>query len=249
MSTETPHLPQSGKGLSLRGITAGYGGITALHDVSLEVGVGDFVAVVGANGAGKTTLLKVAAGLLAPWQGDVTVGREVVTAYSASDRAIRGLGLVPEGRRVFPRMSVRENLLVGAHHRRDNPGIELDLAAMHDLFPILAERRNQAAGTLSGGEQQMLAIARALMGRPQVLLLDEPSMGVAPILVRAIFAAIAQLHHQGLTVLVVEQNARLALTTASRGYVIESGRIVLEGNADELRENPQVQKAYLGISN
>lgn len=247
MSAETSQLQQSGKGLSLSGVTAGYGGITALHEVSLEVGVGEFVAVVGANGAGKTTLLKVAAGLHAAWQGDIILGGEVVTARSASDRANSGLGLVPEGRRVFPRMSVRENLLVGAHHRRDKAGIESDLGAMHDLFPILAERRSQAAGTLSGGEQQMLAIARALMGRPQVLLLDEPSMGVAPLLVRAIFGAIAQLHREGLTVLVVEQNARLALTTASRGYVIESGRVVLEGGASALLNDSQVQRAYLGM--
>ncbi len=247
MSAETSQLQQSGKGLSLSGVTAGYGGITALHEVSLEVGVGEFVAVVGANGAGKTTLLKVAAGLHAAWPGDIILGGEVVTARSASDRANSGLGLVPEGRRVFPRMSVRENLLVGAHHRRDKAGIESDLGAMHDLFPILAERRSQAAGTLSGGEQQMLAIARALMGRPQVLLLDEPSMGVAPLLVRAIFGAIAQLHREGLTVLVVEQNARLALTTASRGYVIESGRVVLEGGASALLNDSQVQRAYLGM--
>ncbi len=247
MSAETSQLQQSGKGLSLSGVTAGYGGITALHEVSLEVGVGEFVAVVGANGAGKTTLLKVAAGLHAAWQGDIILGGEVVTARSASDRANSGLGLVPEGRRVFPRMSVRENLLVGAHHRRDKAGIESDLGAMHDLFPILAERRSQAAGTLSGGEQQMLAIARALMGRPKVLLLDEPSMGVAPLLVRAIFGAIAQLHREGLTVLVVEQNARLALTTASRGYVIESGRVVLEGGASALLNDSQVQRAYLGM--
>ncbi len=247
MSAETSQLQQSGKGLSLSGVTAGYGGITALHEVSLEVGVGEFVAVVGANGAGKTTLLKVAAGLHAAGQGDIILGGEVVTARSASDRANSGLGLVPEGRRVFPRMSVRENLLVGAHHRRDKAGIESDLGAMHDLFPILAERRSQAAGTLSGGEQQMLAIARALMGRPKVLLLDEPSMGVAPLLVRAIFGAIAQLHREGLTVLVVEQNARLALTTASRGYVIESGRVVLEGGASALLNDSQVQRAYLGM--
>ena len=235
-----------GKSLSLVGVQAGYGNIKALDGVSLEVEEGEFVAVVGANGAGKTTLLKLAAGLMSPWRGKILADNRDITEETAAQRALGGIGLVPEGRRVFPRMTVLENLLVGAHHRRDGEGITEDLDSMHQLFPILKERTSQLAGTLSGGEQQMLAIARAIMGRPQLLLLDEPSMGVAPLLVRAIFDALARLHEKGLTVLVVEQNARLALTRASRGYVIESGTISLSGPADELLNHPDIQRAYLG---
>jgi branched-chain amino acid transport system ATP-binding protein len=235
-----------GKSLSLNDVHAGYGSIRALDGVSLRVTEGEFVAVVGANGAGKTTLLKLAAGLIQPWSGSVFFDKSDVVEQSTAQRALSGLCLVPEGRRVFPRMTVRENLLVGAHHRRDESGIADDFIAMYELFPVLRERTSQLAGTLSGGEQQMLAIARALMGRPQLLLLDEPSMGVAPLLVRAIFDSLARLHEKGLTVLVVEQNARLALTRASRGYVLESGKITLEGPASELLNNPEVQRAYLG---
>lgn len=236
----------SGIGLSLRSVTAGYGAIEALHGVSFEINPGEWVAVVGANGAGKTTLLKLAAGLIAPWRGSVCLGTTDVTTHTAAQRAIAGLSLVPEGRRVFPRMTVRENLLVGAHNRRDTPEIEADLASLTTLFPILAERTHQLAGTLSGGEQQMLAIARALMARPQLLLLDEPSMGVAPLLVRAIFEALQKLHKDGLTIVVVEQNAHLALASAERGYVIEGGKMVMEGGAAELLRDPGVRRAYLG---
>lgn len=238
--------PSSGKGLSLRNVSAGYGAIRALHDVSLEVHAGEWVAVVGANGAGKTTLLKLAAGLIRPWSGSVHLGNTEVTSHTAAQRAVAGLGLVPEGRRVFPRMTVRENLLVGAHNRRDSAGIEADLTAFTTFFPILAERTTQLAGTLSGGEQQMLAIARALMARPQLLLLDEPSMGVAPLLVRAIFEALKKLHQKGLTIVVVEQNAQLALASAGRGYVIEGGKMVMEGVGAELLRDPGVRRAYLG---
>ena len=241
----TPH-PDSGKGLCLREVSAGYGAIEALHGVSLKVNGGEWVAVVGANGAGKTTLLKVAAGLIPPWSGSVSLGTTDVTTHNAAQRAVAGLSLVPEGRRVFPRMTVRENLLVGAHNRRDPAGIDADLASLTTLFPILAERTHQLAGTLSGGEQQMLAIARALMARPQLLLLDEPSMGVAPLLVRAIFEALQKLHKNGLTIVVVEQNAQLALASAERGYVIEGGKIVMEGVAAELLQDPGVRRAYLG---
>lgn len=236
----------SGIGLSLRSVTAGYGAIEALHGISFEINPGEWVAVVGANGAGKTTLLKLAAGLIAPWRGSVCLGTTDVTTHTAAQRAIAGLSLVPEGRRVFPRMTVRENLLVGAHNRRDTPEIEADLASLTTLFPILAERTHQLAGTLSGGEQQMLAIARALMARPQLLLLDEPSMGVAPLLVRAIFEALQKLHKDGLTIVVVEQNAHLALASAERGYVIEGGKMVMEGGAAELLRDPGVRRAYLG---
>lgn len=245
-SNKNAEQQRKGKSLSLNDVHAGYGSIRALDGVSLRVAEGEFVAVVGANGAGKTTLLKLAAGLIKPWSGSVFVDQSDVTAKSTAERAQGGLGLVPEGRRVFSRMTVRENLLVGAHHRRDESGIARDLLAMYELFPVLQDRTSQLAGTLSGGEQQMLAIARALMGRPQLLLLDEPSMGVAPLLVRAIFDSLARLHQKGLTVLVVEQNARLALTRASRGYVLESGKITLEGPASELLNNPEVQRAYLG---
>lgn len=242
----TTATPPSGMGLLLREVSAGYGAIQALHAVSLTVHPGEWVAVVGANGAGKTTLLKLAAGLIRPWSGSIHLGTTEVTTHTAAQRAIAGLGLVPEGRRVFPRMTVRENLLVGAHNRRDPAGIDADLASLTALFPILAERTTQLAGTLSGGEQQMLAIARALMARPQLLLLDEPSMGVAPLLVRAIFDALHQLHHQGLTIVVVEQNAQLALASAGRGYVIEGGKMVMEGVGADLLRDPGVRRAYLG---
>jgi branched-chain amino acid transport system ATP-binding protein len=234
------------KSLVLDRVSAGYGTIQALHEITLNVDSGEWVAVIGANGAGKTTFLNLAAGLIKPWNGSITLGSINITDHSASHRSQLGIGLVPEGRRVFPRMTVRENLLVGAHNRTDQIEIFQDLAAINELFPILLERSNQFAGTLSGGEQQMLAIGRAMMGRPKLLLLDEPSMGVAPILVKGIFEALARLHAKGLTVVVVEQNAKLALKSASRGYVIEGGRIVLEGASDKLLSDPNIKRAYLG---
>ena len=236
----------SGIGLSLRSVTAGYGAIEALHGVSFEINPGEWVAVVGANGAGKTTLLKLAAGLIAPWRGSVCLGTTDVTTHTAAQRAIAGLSLVPEGRRVFPRMTVRENLLVGAHNRRDTPEIEADLASLTTLFPILAERTHQLAGTLSGGEQQMLAIARALMSKPRLILMDEPSMGVAPLLVLKIFETIRRLNREGMTVLLVEQNANLALELADHGYVLETGAMTVSGPAHELQRDPRVRAAYLG---
>jgi branched-chain amino acid transport system ATP-binding protein len=232
--------------LELRSIEAGYGVIKALHEVSFSVEEGSFAAIVGANGAGKTSLLNLIAGVVAPWEGSVWFNGTDITSLQPYERVRLGIGLVPEGRRVFPRMTVAENLAIGAHLRHDRQEIEADRRQLIELFPILGERAQQLAGTLSGGEQQMLAIARALMGRPKLLLLDEPSMGVAPLLVQAIFKAIGVLHQRGLTILVVEQNAKLALSTAAEGFVIESGKLILRGRSSEILSNESVVRAYLG---
>ena len=232
--------------LELRSIEAGYGVIKALHEVSFSVEEGSFAAIVGANGAGKTSLLNLIAGVVAPWEGSVWFNGTDITSLQPYERVRLGIGLVPEGRRVFPRMTVAENLAIGAHLRHDRQEIEADRRQLIEPFPILGERAQQLAGTLSGGEQQMLAIARALMGRPKLLLLDEPSMGVAPLLVQAIFKAIGVLHQRGLTILVVEQNAKLALSTAAEGFVIESGKLILRGRSSEILSNESVVRAYLG---
>ncbi len=229
--------------LQVKNLRSGYGGLEVLRGVSLHVCVGEIVALLGANGAGKTTLLKSVVGLIPPWSGTVRVrGRS-----TAGQPAWRGVSsemmLVPEGRQLFADMTVRENLLIGGYH---NPDRKMDLEAMIDRFPKLRERIGQLAGTLSGGEQQMLAIARALMSRPRLLLLDEPSMGLAPLLVKEVFAEIRRLRQTGVTVLLVEQNAIAALEIADRAYVMETGEILLEADAPSLLHNPEVKRAYLG---
>ena len=231
--------------LRLEGLDVYYGQIRALKDVSLEVRRGEIVALLGNNGAGKTTTLKTISGLLAPRQGRIHLEDRVLT--SSPPHAVVGLGIghVPEGRRIFNRLTVRENLIMGAFLRND-AGISDDLQRVFMLFPRLKERITQVAGTLSGGEQQMLAIGRALMGRPRLLLLDEPSMGLAPVLVEQIFDTIGAVNRQGTTILLVEQNAAMALSIAHRGYVLETGSVVLSGTAAELSENAEVRRAYLG---
>ncbi|MCJ2093647.1 MULTISPECIES: ABC transporter ATP-binding protein [unclassified Methylobacterium] len=231
--------------LEIQSLSAGYGGPPVLHGISLALRPGEIVAVVGSNGAGKTTLLNTVAGLLRPVSGRILLDGKPIGGL-ATERIVRaGLSLVPEGRQVVAPLSVEENLLVGAYGRRGG-GARETLAAVYGRFPRLKERRRQAAGLLSGGEQQMLAIGRALMAGPRVLLLDEPSMGLAPLIVSEIFALLGDLHGRGISVLLVEQNARKALALASRGYVLERGRIVLEGTSAELASSPAVVDAYLG---
>lgn len=232
--------------LRLEEVDAGYGQTDCLKGVTLEVRKGEIVALLGANGAGKTTTLKAISGLVPVRQGTITF--QGTRLHRVSPGAIVGLGIshVPEGRQILSRLTVVENLELGAYLRRDRPAIRRDLERMCELFPILAQRRRQLAGTLSGGEQQMLAIARGLMAHPTLLLLDEPSLGLAPKLVRAMFETILRLHQDGVTLLLVEQNVSLALQIAHRGYVLETGRIVLTDTASALANNPQVKAAYLG---
>ncbi|MEI9924345.1 MAG: ABC transporter ATP-binding protein [Bradyrhizobium sp.] len=233
--------------LEVVGLSSGYGGSAVLKDVSLHVGAGEIVTVIGTNGAGKTTLLNTLAGLLRPQGGVVRLDGEPIGGRPTEKIVRAGLSLVPEGRQVIAPLSVEENLRVGAYGRKGG-GAADTLAAIYDRFPRLKERRRQPAGLLSGGEQQMLAIGRALMAGPRVLLLDEPSMGLAPLIVSEIFVLLAELNKQGLTVLLVEQNARKALGLAKRGYVLEGGRIVLEGPAEQLAKSPAIVDAYLGPS-
>ncbi len=232
--------------LNVRGLEVAYGGIKAVKGIDFAVGAGEVVALIGANGAGKTTTLRALAGLLQPKAGRITYDGADVTGKPAYDLVRRGLAMVPEGRGVFPRLTVAENLAMGAYVRNDKGMIERDLQRVCRLFPRLAERQAQMAGTLSGGEQQMLALARALMCRPRLLLLDEPSMGLAPLMVQKIFETICMVAAEGVTMLLVEQNARLALQTCSRGYVMESGNIVLADDAKALLSSTQVRHAYLG---
>jgi branched-chain amino acid transport system ATP-binding protein len=231
--------------LSVDGLDVAYGQIRALKGVALQVGRGEIVALLGNNGAGKTTTLKTISGLLRPTRGGVTFEGEPLTGVPPHAIVARGIAHVPEGRRIFNRLTVRENLLMGAYTRRD-VGVAGDLDRVFALFPRLKERIAQVAGTLSGGEQQMLAIARALMLSPRLLLLDEPSMGLAPVLVDQIFDTIADINRQGTTILLVEQNAAMALSIAHRGYVLETGSIALTGTAAELSDNADVRRAYLG---
>ena len=231
--------------LEIKDLEVSFGGITALKGISLTVNDGEIVTLIGANGAGKTTTLRTVSGLVKPRAGQVLVDGKDVTRLSAQARVKRGLVQVPEGRRVFPQMSVLENLELGAYLRRDK-GVAGDLDQVFTRFPRLADRRKQHAGTLSGGEQQMLAIGRALMSRPRILLLDEPSMGLAPLLVQEIFSIVGEINAGGTTVLLVEQNANMALQVADRGYVLETGRIVLAGTAAELTSTDEVKRAYLG---
>lgn len=221
--------------------------IEALRGVSLNIAPGEIVALIGGNGAGKSTLLRSISGLLPPDSGDIIFQGRTIARRPPHRVAALGVVYVPEGRHVFPRLTVRENLEMGAFLRRERAAILEDLERMFQLFPILRDRQKQLASTLSGGEQQMLAIGRALMSRPKLLMLDEPSMGLAPIMVEKIFGVIQEIHRQGMTLLMVEQNARKALQIAQRAYVLETGKIVLQGPASELLHNPQVQHAYLGI--
>jgi branched-chain amino acid transport system ATP-binding protein len=221
--------------------------IEALKGVSLKVNPGEIVTLIGANGAGKSTLLKSIAGLLPPDSGEIWFEGQMIKLKPPHRVAALGIVYVPEGRRVFPRLTVLENLRMGAFMRRDRSSISEDQDRMMTLFPILRDRQNQMGSTLSGGEQQMLAIARALMARPKVLMLDEPSMGLAPLIVEKIFSIIREIHQQGMTILMVEQNAYKALEIAQRAYVLETGKIVLEGSAQTLMNNAQVKHAYLGI--
>ncbi|HEY4845548.1 MAG TPA: ABC transporter ATP-binding protein [Candidatus Dormibacteraeota bacterium] len=224
-----------------------YGRVQALRGVSLSVDEGEVVTLIGSNGAGKTTTLRAISGLVRPAKGQVRL-RGVNIAGLPPDRVVRrGIGHAPEGRRVFSRMSVRDNLFLGAYIRKDASAVRGDEETVFRLFPRLHERRNQIAGTLSGGEQQMLAIGRAMMSRPKLLLLDEPSLGLAPILVDTIFQVIREINQQGTTILLIEQNAAKALQVANRGYVLETGKIVKEGTAKALLDSPDVQRAYLGI--
>ncbi|MBI5462113.1 MAG: ABC transporter ATP-binding protein [Gammaproteobacteria bacterium] len=232
--------------LDVRDLSVAYGNIHAVHHVSLELRQGEQVCLIGANGAGKTTLLKAIVGLLPPASGEVQFEGATLTRKPSHDIVRHGIALVPEGRGVFGRLSVAENLDMGAYARRDHADVRKDLDKVFDLFPRLAERKAQAAGLLSGGEQQMLAIGRAMMSRPKLLLLDEPSMGLAPLMVQKIFETIRLIAAQGVTLLLVEQNARLALQTCSRGYVMESGAITLSDSARNLIDNPKVRQAYLG---
>jgi branched-chain amino acid transport system ATP-binding protein len=223
-----------------------YGNIQALKGVSLKVDEGECVTLIGSNGAGKSTTLRSISGLTPPRTGSIRLGGEEIAQLPPQE--IVGLGICqsPEGRRCFQRMSVRENLELGAYLRRDHAGIEKDLQRVFDLFPRLRERESQKAGTMSGGEQQMLAIGRALMGSPKLLLLDEPSMGIAPVLVERIYETIAEINQQGTTILLVEQNANFALEVSKRAYVLETGTVTMSDDSASLRTNPEVQKAYLG---
>jgi branched-chain amino acid transport system ATP-binding protein len=234
--------------LEIENLTLLYGRIQALHGISLTVAEGEIVALIGANGAGKTTTMRAVSGLRPIAAGSIRFDGTDVTRMRADLRVIRGIGQSPEGRGVFPGMTVLENLEMGAYTRRDKAAIAQDLEMVFGLFPRLLERRKQAGGTLSGGEQQMLAVGRALMTRPRLLLLDEPSMGLAPKLIQQIFEIITQINRQGTTILLVEQNAQQALSRAHRGYVLETGRIVKEGTGQNLLHDPAVKEAYLGVA-
>ena len=233
--------------LEIKDLHTYYGNIHALKGISLTVDQGEIVSLIGGNGAGKTTTLRTICGLQKPRQGVIELEGEDLVAYKAHEIVNKGVAMVPEGRGIFARLSVLENLDMGAYTRNDNKKIEEDRERVFSIFPRLEERRKQIAGTLSGGEQQMLAIGRALMARPRLMLLDEPSMGLAPILVEGIFETIKSINQEGTTVLLVEQNALMALSIANRGYVLQTGKIVLQDTAENLQQNETVQKAYLGV--
>ncbi len=232
--------------LEIKDLNVHYGVIHALKNISLTVNDGEIVTLIGANGAGKTTTLRTISGLKKITSGEIILDGAQIGTLSAPQRVLLGLSQVPEGRRIFPEMSVLENLEMGAFLRKDKEEIRKDMQSVYERFPILGDRKKQMAGTLSGGEQQMLAMGRALMSRPKILLLDEPSMGLAPLLVREIFEIVKDINKSGTTVLLVEQNASMALSIAHRGYVIETGSIVLTGSGEELMKSNEVQKAYLG---
>lgn len=233
--------------LEVRDVHSYYGNIHALKGISVTVEEGEIVTLIGTNGAGKTTTLRTISGVIKPRQGSVFYEGEDLEPFKAHEIVNKGVAMVPEGRRIFSRLTVSENLDMGAYHRTDGDGIAEDLERVFELFPRLKERINQVAGTLSGGEQQMLATARALMAHPRLMLLDEPSMGLAPVLVESIFETIQEINREGTTILLVEQNAHMALQVANRGYVLQTGEIVLDDTAEDLRSNPMVQKSYFGI--
>ena len=232
--------------LALEGLKVAYGGIQAVKGIDLVVGKGELVCLIGANGAGKTTTLKGICGLLPVKAGTIHYGGVDVTGKPAFQLVKRGLAMVPEGRGVFGALTIEENLAMGAYVRTDAAGVKADLQRVYHLFPRLQERRRQTAGTLSGGEQQMLAMGRALMSRPKLLLLDEPSMGLAPLMVQKVFETIVAVSREGVTILLIEQNAKLALEVSRRGYVMESGEITLKGDSASLLHDPKVREAYLG---
>ncbi len=233
--------------LEVRGLNAGYGEVQILRDVSLSVQAGEIVTLVGSNGAGKSTLLNTMCGIIRPWAGSVHLEGADITGLNSEAIVARGITQVPEGRLLFPAMSVRENLLMGAYRRRDRAGILRDLEWIAELFPILKERQGQRAGSLSGGEQQMCAIARGLMARPKILIVDELSLGLAPIILDVLVDTIQKIHREGATIFVVEQDVATAFDLATTGYVLENGRVVLSGPTAELKANPHVKKAYLGL--
>lgn len=232
--------------LKVESIHAYYGNIHALHGISLHIDQGEIVTLIGSNGAGKTTIIRSISGIMHPREGSILLDGQPIHNVPAHALVSKGISQSPEGRRIFPRLTVVDNLEMGAFHRNDRAGIKADMEMVFGLFPRLKERTKQYAGTLSGGEQQMLAMARALMARPRLLLLDEPSMGLAPVLVENIFEIIQRINAEGMTVLLVEQNALMALEVANRGYVLQSGRIVLADQADKLIQNEMVRKVYLG---
>jgi len=231
--------------LNIEGLSVKYGAVPALHDISMKVNQGEFVTLIGANGAGKSTMLKAISGLL-KFAGDIRFEGRSFTGAGTRIVLHSGIAHCPEGRRVFPQLTVTENLLMGAYLRKDGPEIQKDISSFFDRFPILGERKRQAAGTLSGGEQQMLAIARALMSRPKMVLFDEPSLGLAPNIVQQTFEFISSIRKKGTTVLMVEQNALAALELSDRAYLISSGRMVQEGTSAEILANPKIREAYLG---
>lgn len=232
--------------LEIKNLNVHYGVIHALKDVSLTVSRGEIVTLIGANGAGKTTTLRTISGLNKATSGQILLEGKDITDVSASQRVEMHLSQVPEGRRVFPDMTTVENLEMGAYLRKDKSNVRKDMEHVYELFPILGQRRKQTAGTLSGGEQQMLAMGRALMSRPEILLMDEPSMGLAPLLVKEIFDIIRNINSEGTTILLVEQNAKMALSVANRAYVIETGSIVMSGTGEELAKSDEIKRAYLG---
>ena len=232
--------------LSVKNINVYYGSIHAIKDISFHVNEGEIVTLIGANGAGKTTTMHAISGLLKLESGEINYNGNTISKMEAHKIIRLGLAQVPEGRRVFAQQTVEENLLLGSYARKDKDGIQKDLDHVYQLFPRLLERKKQPAGTLSGGEQQMLAMARALMSRPKILLMDEPSMGLSPLLVKEIFRIIQDINKEGTTILLVEQNAKMALAIADRAYVLETGKITLEGTGEELSASEEVRKAYLG---
>lgn len=233
--------------LKVENVNAYYGNIHALKGINLTIEQGEIVTLIGGNGAGKTTTLRTISGLIKPREGSVTLDNEDLIKYKAHEIVYKGVSMVPEGRGIFARLTVTENLEMGAFSRTSNQELSSDFDRVFTLFPRLKERRTQVAGTLSGGEQQMLATGRALMSHPRLLLMDEPSMGLAPVLVELIFETIQQINEEGVTILLVEQNALMALSVAHRGYVLQTGEIVISDTAENLRNNPTVQKAYLGM--
>ena len=232
--------------LEFRGVNVHFGPVHVLHDVDISVNAGEIVCLLGGNASGKTTTLRTILGMVQPSSGDVVMNGEIVTGMSTADIVLKGVTMVPENRRLFKRMTVKENLVIGAYLRKDRENLDDEMEAIFELFPRIKERLSQKAGTLSGGEQQMVAVGRALMAKPKVLLMDEPSMGLAPVLVQQNFDIIEQINAVGVTVFMVEQNANMALSIADRGYVLQTGRIVLADTAENLLANEDLRKAYLG---